>query len=45
MWEQFELFVRQQPPHMIMDFEGAAVNAFQAEWPTTTMKGCYALLF
>ena len=24
-----------------MDFERAAINAFQAEWPTTTVKGCF----
>ena len=26
---------------MIMDFEKAAINAFQIEWPTTTVKGSY----
>ena len=29
------------PTSMIMDFEKAAINPFQIEWPTTTVKGCY----
>ena len=40
MWEQISaLCPTAAPTHIIMDFERAAINAFQAEWPTTTVKG------
>ena len=42
MWEQIHLFCpTAQPTHMIMDFELAAINSFEVEWPLTTVKGCF----
>ena len=35
----FYCLIRQS--RIIMDFERAAIDAFQAEWPTTTVKGCF----
>ena len=42
MWERVRIiFPTASPTSMIIDFEKAAINAFQIEWPTTTVKGCY----
>ena len=42
MWERVRIICpTASPTTMIMDFEKAAINAFQMEWPTTTVKGCY----
>ena len=41
MWERVRIICpTASPTIMIMDFEKAAINAFQMEWPTTTVKGC-----
>ena len=42
MWEQSHLLCpTAQPTHMIMDFELAAINSFELEWPLTNVKGCF----
>ena len=42
MWERVRMICpTASPTSMIMDFENAAINAFQMEWPKTTVKGCY----
>ena len=42
MWERVRIICpTASPTRMIMDFEKAAINAFQMEWPTTSVKGCY----
>ena len=42
MWEQIHLLCpTTQPTHMIMDFELAAINSSELEWPLTNVKGCF----
>ena len=36
-----DIFPNALPTNMIMDFEMAAINSFQAIWPLTEVKGCF----